>query len=120
MKEDSRLDGKVVDIAGALQRLGGDKELLRELAVMFAEDVPLLLSRVEQAIAEHEAANLQRAAHSIKGLAANFGATQVVLAAQALESLGEQGQLDQAPLAVVELRKRLNELDDALANLFAE
>src|SRR5690606_2060633 len=59
----------VIDIEAAMQRLGGDMALLGELATMFAEDVPPLLAKLERSIIENDAPAVQRAAHSLKGLA---------------------------------------------------
>jgi PAS domain S-box-containing protein len=104
----------VVDIEAAMQRLAGDMDLLRELATMFAEDAPQLLEKLEQGINERDASQVRRAAHSLKGLAANFGAARCVSVAQELELLGKQGTLDPAPPALATLRECLVELDAAL------
>ena len=53
--------------AVALERLGGDEELLREVARLFLEEYPVLLLEIRQAVAAQDAEALQRAAHSLMG-----------------------------------------------------
>jgi len=75
-----------IDIPGALERLNGDKELLTALVGFFFEDFPTLLDEIRAAFARRDWPALQRAAHSLKGLSANFGAAPAVAALQKLES----------------------------------
>ncbi len=74
-----------------LQRLGGDHELLAEIARLFLDDAPKHLTNITRAIAEGDADGLRRAAHSLKGAASNFEASGVVEAARGLEELGRSG-----------------------------
>jgi HPt (histidine-containing phosphotransfer) domain-containing protein len=75
-----------IDIPATLERLNGDKELLTALVGFFFEDFPTLLEEVRTAYARRDWPALQRAAHSLKGLSANFGAAPAVAALQKLES----------------------------------
>lgn len=114
---DTTADGSlaVIDVDAAMSRLGSDMDLFCELAQLFAEDVPQLVTKIQRAIEQQDAATLQRAAHSIKGLAANFGAARCVSVAQELESLGKSRALSQASPLLATLQTRLQELDAALA-----
>lgn len=78
----------------ALERVGGDEELLREIAVLFLEDCPSLMTKIEQAIAAGDAHNLERAAHSLKGSVANFGSDPAYEAAFDLEQIGRSKNLE--------------------------
>lgn len=75
----------VIDIAKALNRLGGDKQLMGDLINFFFEDFPSLLDDLRGAILRHDWNRLQRAAHSFKGLAANFDAAPAVQVLQQME-----------------------------------
>lgn len=86
----------VVDYRSALARLGGNEQLLRDLAAFFLEDAPKILSELSTAIAAGEAAGIERAAHSLKGLAANFGAPGAVRAAGELQDAARRGELGQS------------------------
>ncbi|TWT59152.1 Signal transduction histidine-protein kinase BarA [Thalassoglobus neptunius] len=66
------------NLAIALERMGGDQEILDEMIKAFLEDAPVLLQEVHTARSENDWSDLRRGAHSLKGLAANFEALPVV------------------------------------------
>ena len=66
----------VLDRALALSRVGGDEDLLREIAGLFLDDYPNLVEKIKQALAANDARGLERASHSLKGSVANFGASR--------------------------------------------
>jgi two-component system sensor histidine kinase/response regulator len=82
-----------------LARVGGDRELLAEISRLFVEDAPGHLERIRQAIDARDGDALQRAAHGLKGAAANFDADGVVSASRTLEELGRTQQFDSDHLA---------------------
>ena len=97
----------------ALKRLSGNEELLHDLIRYFLEDAPGLLQAAADAVEQRNAEETQRAAHSLRGLAANFEATEVMSAADRLEQIGQAGQLQDAPEA-------LSQLEEAVRNLSTE
>ena len=76
-----------------LARVGGDHELLAEISRLFVDDAPNHLERIGAAIAARDGEALRRAAHALKGAAANFDADHVVDAARRLEEIGRDGDL---------------------------
>lgn len=86
----------VLNLAVARQRLGGDEELLRDLAGFFIEDAPRLLEDTRLALESGDAENATRHAHSLKGLASNFEANSAVELAQRLESCARAQQFSLA------------------------
>lgn len=106
----------VFDLEGSLQRMGGDLELFRDLTEYFFADAPPLVVRIAQAIEGDDARQLERAAHSVKGLAANFGAAQVVASAAQLEDLGRRGIPGEGAALLVELQSNLKSLFEQLAS----
>lgn len=78
-----RSETQVYDLNAALERLGGSRELLREMIIFYLEDYPALLDRIEDAAEAGDPITLARCAHSLKGLAGNFDAVQVIEAADA-------------------------------------
>jgi two-component system sensor histidine kinase/response regulator len=80
----------------ALLRVGGDAELLKEIAILFLEDCPRVLAEIRDAIASRDAKQLETSAHTLKGSASTFGAGAVVESALRLEQMGRAGQLDQS------------------------
>jgi len=81
----------MMDMTTTLARLGGDRALLHTLVEFFTEDCPQLLARLDDALVAQDARRFERAAHSLKGLAVNFDAPEVVRLATELEALGRKG-----------------------------
>jgi signal transduction histidine kinase/CheY-like chemotaxis protein/HPt (histidine-containing phosphotransfer) domain-containing protein len=71
-----------------LARVGGDRELLAEISRLFVDDAPRHLDRIRHALDARDGESLRRAAHGLKGAAANFDAEGVVNAARTLEEIG--------------------------------
>jgi two-component system sensor histidine kinase/response regulator len=104
-----------IDWAVALQRVGGDRELLRELLEVYLDECPRWLAQLHAALAGHDEAGVRRLAHTIKGSMGQFGAQAAFLAAQRLEMLGQDGTLAGAPEACVALEKELERIQPVLA-----
>jgi signal transduction histidine kinase/CheY-like chemotaxis protein/HPt (histidine-containing phosphotransfer) domain-containing protein len=77
-----------------LARVGGDRELLAEISRLFVDDAPQHLDRIRQALDARDGDALLRAAHGLKGAAANFDAEGVVSAARRLEEIGRAQPFD--------------------------
>src|SRR5207253_7872959 len=77
-----------------LARVGGDRELLAEISRLFVEDAPRHLERIRVALDSLDGESLRRAAHGLKGAAANFDADAVVSAARTLEEMGRTVEFD--------------------------
>ncbi len=105
------------DRSAALDRIGGDEELLREIAELFLAEYPTLIQDIRVALKNGDAAGLERSAHSLKGSVANFEARSAVDAAFRLETMGRARNLDRAPSAFAELEAVLLALHPELRNL---
>lgn len=77
----------------AMSRVGGDAELLRELAGLFLEEYPRLVAELREAHQQGDAKRVESTAHGLKGSVANFGAKPAVDAALQIEQLGRVGNL---------------------------
>lgn len=98
---------QLLDIEAALTRLGGDRELLHDMLEFFTEDVPPLLQQIRTSLGEQDADQLERAAHSLKGLLANFDAGgQVVSMAAELQEQGSKGNFQSAAKLIPRLERR--------------
>jgi two-component system sensor histidine kinase/response regulator len=88
----------------ALDRIGGDEELLREVCEIFLEESPKLLKKLQQAVAAGDADGVVRAAHSLKGESSYLSAGGTSRAARQLEEMGHNKDLSHArdTLAVLE------------------
>jgi len=96
-----------LDISAALDRVGGDADLLKELASIFIEDYPRQLKLIEEAIAAADWKTAEREAHGLKGAVANFGAADAMEAARKVEFAAREGRHSELPLL---LRQVIEEL----------
>ncbi len=98
----------------ALERVGGDADLLREVVHLFLETCPAQMTAVHTALAQRNAAALQCSAHALKGSLSIFGAQAAYEAAARLERLARAGELDQAEQAWLALEEAINQLQPFL------
>jgi len=102
---------QLFDRDAALARVGDDEELLTELVKIFLDDYPNSIAAIEAALAQRNASGLERAAHTLKGAVANFGADAVVQAAFELETQGRAGDLSKAKENLSRLNEAIQQLD---------
>jgi len=112
----SQLDA-VMDVNDALRRLGNDEELLRDIVQIYLEDAPGMLDKIHAAVSSADSNGLQRAAHSLKGLAATLSAQEVVGVASRLEHMGATRNFAEAAKTVAEADQRVGELNQAVQEL---
>lgn len=103
--------------AEALERLGGDEGLLRELCEIFLEESPKLLRNLRQAVTEGDASSVMRAAHSLRGEVGYLGAAGASEAAQQLEDMGAQNKLAAASQTLMLLEGEIWGLHSAMQNV---
>jgi PAS domain S-box-containing protein len=108
---------EILNEATLLARFEGEPELLRDVVRLFLDDCPKMLFGIRGAAERGDAAEMERAAHKIKGSVANFAASAAYDAALRLEVMGREGHLDQAPEAVMRLESALEELRPVLLDL---
>jgi HPt (histidine-containing phosphotransfer) domain-containing protein len=98
------------DKTEALERLGGDEDLLGELCQIFVAESPKLLQKLREAIAEADPEAVMRAAHSLKGELGYLGAEDAVQAARELEDMGHDKNLSHAAELFTVLERELARL----------
>ncbi len=104
-------DRKVCDLKAALKRMSGNVSILQQLVEYYREDVPPLIARLRAGIAADNPAEVQQAAHSIKGLVVNFDADSSTYAALQLEQMARSHDLMKAPQALDALEKEIARLN---------
>jgi signal transduction histidine kinase/CheY-like chemotaxis protein/HPt (histidine-containing phosphotransfer) domain-containing protein len=102
------------DFDQARARTAEDEVLLREIVKIFLEESPRLMERIEQALAENDAEQLERAAHSLKGQIRCLAAPEALSAAEKLDEKARLGDLSAAAEALVELDSAMARLDPQL------
>lgn len=98
----------------ALERVGGDEAMLRDLAEMFFAECPKLMQQIRAHIANEDGPELRRAAHTLKGSAHVFAAEATAEAAHRLEEIGREGALADAGEALALLENEVARLLPAL------
>jgi two-component system, sensor histidine kinase and response regulator len=109
--------GDGLDWDAALARVGGDVDLLNDIARVFLDDCPRALAELRDAGARGDCALAERAAHGLKGAASNFGAKRVVEASLHIERMGRAGSLDGFAAALEALENGLASLQEELETL---
>ncbi|WP_159397916.1 response regulator [Sorangium cellulosum] len=98
------------DRTRALERTGGDADLLRELVEVFLEECPRWMAEIDEAVTAGDARKLQRAAHTLKGAVDSFGARSAFEAAFTLEKMARANQLGSLAEAQFALRAQIDRL----------
>ncbi|HKV42681.1 MAG TPA: DAHL domain-containing protein [Blastocatellia bacterium] len=106
-----------LDKQEALERVGGDVELLLELRDLFLGECPRMLEGIRDAIARSDTRGLAGAAHDLKGAVGNFGSRSAYSAAERLEMMGREGKLEGALGAWDDLTVGIDRLQTALTGL---
>jgi signal transduction histidine kinase/CheY-like chemotaxis protein len=94
----------VVDRGTAMRRMGGSEDLVREVAGMVVELLPVWLAEMKRNLDAGDWSNLKRLAHTLKTSAENVGARALAESAWQLESSLQRSEND----AASELLQRLS------------
>jgi HPt (histidine-containing phosphotransfer) domain-containing protein len=103
--------------AGLLAHVDGDRDLLKEVIVIFLDTCPSLMETLRQALQNREFGAVVRAAHSLRGSASNFDATQVTTLAQQIESHASRNNLPELHDLFAKLESEVAALTTALATM---
>jgi PAS domain S-box-containing protein len=101
-----------MDLDALLVRCMGDAEFRGRLLAKFPDQVTGCLQKINEALSARDATSLARAAHGLKGTAANLSAPAVQRVAAEIEALGKAGSLSEAERLIETLR---TEVDRCLA-----
>ncbi len=100
----------VHDRIEALEHVGGDPALLRELIEVFLQDCPRMMEDAREALRSSDVQKLKRAAHSLKGAVGILGGKAAFEAALRLETIARHGDLAPADAAWQTLEHALEQL----------
>jgi PAS domain S-box-containing protein len=103
-------DAQLHDRAGTLDRLGGDADLLAEVAQIYVMSAPGQLENIAAALGRAESDAVYREAHALKGATATFEAPAVYAAVAEVEACGKRGDLEAASTALVAVKVLVNAL----------
>jgi len=103
-------DSETLDEVGLMNLVGGNRELVGELAGIFLEDLEPRVTEITAAVKEGDARRLMAGAHALRGSAGSLKAGIVSTAAGVLETMGRSGELGG-------VKRALTELNAAIASL---
>lgn len=107
--------GDALDVAAALQHLEGDAALFRELAGLFLDNAPEMMSRIARHLAEEDMEATAAAAHTLKGSVGHFAARKAFEAARNVEAAARDGDREGILACWNTLQDELLNLRSALA-----
>ncbi len=84
------------DEAELMERLGGDREVMREIVAIFCHSTPELVSDIRAAIDVRDLTRLRASAHTLKGAAGNLSAKRLAALALELEDAGQSSDVARA------------------------
>lgn len=83
-----------VDLAAALEVVGGDRGLLADVVEMSLAEFPSVLAALESALADRDATRVETAAHRLKSVFESIGALTARDKASQIEAMAQKGDLD--------------------------
>ncbi|HPI93469.1 MAG TPA: Hpt domain-containing protein [Deltaproteobacteria bacterium] len=101
-----------LDISRALLEFDNDLPFLKELLDGFMKTVSLQIAAMREAVSDGNSEVLRRAAHSIKGGAANLTADVLSGYASELEGIAGTGPLEKASETLALLEEELSRLEE--------
>lgn len=118
MKSFSSL-AEFVNLPELLDRVEGDEDLLRELLVLFQEDLPGSRDAMQIAIDRGDLGEIERAAHKLKGMLANLSAKSTVSLAAEIEATARAGNTLKIPELVSAFEAQITAFSVALDSFMA-
>jgi signal transduction histidine kinase/CheY-like chemotaxis protein len=106
-----------LDREALLERVGGNLNLLRDLAGVFDKDCASLTGEIRAALDRREMEAAVRPAHTLKGVVGFFGTPETTLISRELEALAKKGDVTGATAALTNLLEAIQGIQHSLAEL---
>ena len=103
-----------IDVSALLAVTGGNRELLSELASMFAEESRTMLEQIRIAVAHGDDYTLTTVAHTLKGSSATLTGYAAADIAAELEELGRTFKARSGEQSYMNLKREIRALNNAL------
>ena len=91
--------------------IDNDLELFRSLVGVFAEDYPVVLANLRQAISDKDGAAVEKSGHRIKGNVRNFYSDKLAAQALQIEEAGRESNFSELMTKVDSLEVGLKDLE---------
>ena len=110
----------LLDLGELLARVENDRQLMRELMLIFKEEFPRHSQVLREAVASKNANEVASAAHTLKGMLSNMAAAEAAEAAAKLERLGRDGKVEKFDESLANFESIAEELSRQLDSYLAE
>src|SRR5712692_7929298 len=94
-KGEKHMPNATIDLPELLARVENDRELMRELLLIFKEEFPRHLQALRQAVDSLDGERVAAEAHTLKGMLSNLAASPAAGAAARLEQLGRSREVSE-------------------------
>lgn len=119
--EDKKMRAEIkIDKEHLLDRFGGDDELLQEVAMLFLQEVPVLMTAIEESIQNRNAIEAERTAHTLKGIIANFQIPVMYTITQELENAAREKQWERIDEIIHSVVVKMDVMKEEVASLCGE
>lgn len=92
LSREKDMSSALIDFAELLTRVENDRELMRELLLIFKEEFSRYHQALRDAVDSLDAKRVASEAHTLKGMLSNLAACEPAGAAASLEQLGRDGE----------------------------
>jgi CheY-like chemotaxis protein len=106
--------GNILDREQLMGRIEGDHDLLNDLIAAFRQTAPGYLAAIDRALDQGEAEIASRSAHTLKGSVGALAAPAAYAAAEQMESVGREGDVEGARALRATLGLEIERLQTAL------
>ncbi len=106
-----------VDLQAAMPRFGDNLSLYIEMFQEFHSQLPVRSLELKKSLANRDALQIHRLGHSLKGLAANFGADRLASLARELDVKGQQSDLSETQSLIEQIEAEIPKLGSFLEDL---
>ncbi len=100
----------------ALERLGGLQDLLVDVLRLIQVESPKVHATIHRSLAERDAVELQRAAHTLKGTVSIVGAADLVKRLASVEKLAAACDFPRVARELPEIRRQFDDLQAGIAS----
>ena len=109
-----------LNLEAGLQAVGNNRNVYKKILIKFFDHNRNTVQEIQEAIAGGAIQDAARAAHTLKGVSGNIGATDVYQCSAALEEAILNGESDQVDFLINRLTHKLGKVLEALSTLKAQ
>ncbi|HUW81438.1 MAG TPA: response regulator [Phycisphaerae bacterium] len=103
-------DGRILDMADALERTDGDRKFLAEMVEVMLEDLPARVQAIREGLAAGDTDAICQTAHTLKGMAATVSARPIMGLAVEIERMGKDDELHAVEEALSQVERYAEQL----------